>query len=119
MAEWVSDRLEPTGHSSRTRGRSFALITVASASRCLVFTVMAASMSAAIVSAQVSGGISGTVKDTTGGVVPGVTVTATNVGLGTPFSVTTNSQGFYSLPKLPVGRYDVLIQLEGFKPQKQ
>ena len=69
--------------------------------------------------AQVSGSISGTVKDVSGGVVPGVTVTATNVALGTQFTATTDAQGFYSLPKLPVGRYDLLIQIDGFKPQKR
>ena len=30
-----------------------------------------------------------------------------------------DSQGLYSLPKVPVGRYDVTIQIEGFKPQKR
>jgi hypothetical protein len=87
--------------------------------RCLVFTLVAASFSSTTALAQVSGGISGTVKDSTGGVVPGVTVTATNVSLGTPFTVTTDGTGFYSLPKLPVGRYDLLIQIDGFKPQKR
>jgi carboxypeptidase family protein len=84
-----------------------------------VCALVAALLIPATVLAQVSGSISGTIKDTTGGVVPGVTVTATNVALGTTFTVTTDAQGFYSWPKLPVGRYDLLIQLEGFKPQKR
>jgi hypothetical protein len=69
--------------------------------------------------AQVGGSISGTVKDSSGGVIPGVTVTATNVVLGAPFTTTTNGQGLFSLPKLPVGRYDLTIQIDGFKPQKR
>ena len=87
--------------------------------RAIACALVAALLVPATVLAQVSGSISGTIKDTTGGVVPGVTVTATNVALGTTFTVTTDAQGFYSLPKLPVGRYDLLIQLEGFKPQKR
>ena len=73
----------------------------------------------AAVSAQVGGSISGTVKDPTGGVTPGVTVTAINTVLGTQIVVVTDAQGFYSLPKLPVGRYDLTFQIEGFKPLRR
>jgi hypothetical protein len=69
--------------------------------------------------AQVGGSITGTVKDQSGGVVPGVTVSAMNVVLGTATVAITDMQGFYSIPKLPVGRYDVTIQLEGFKLVKR
>jgi len=69
--------------------------------------------------AQVGGSISGTVKDSSGAVVPGATVTAMNTVLGTETAVTTDEQGFYSFPKLPVGKYDVTIQIEGFKPLKR
>jgi hypothetical protein len=51
--------------------------------------------------------------------MPGVSVTAANVALGTPFSTVTDAQGLYSFPKLPVGRYDLTLQIEGFKPQKR
>src|SRR5260370_17389858 len=51
--------------------------------------------------------------------MPGVRVTVTNTALGTQVSTTTDVQGFYALPKLPVGRYDVLIQIEGFKPHRR
>jgi hypothetical protein len=69
--------------------------------------------------AQVGGTISGTVKDPSGGVVPGVSVTAVNTVLGTMFSTTTDGQGLYSFPRLPVARYDVTMQIDGFKPQKR
>ena len=84
----------------------------------VVLALAIALVGAATVSAQ-TGGISGTVKDTTGGVMPGVSVTVTSTALSTQFMATTDAQGFYSLPKLPVGRYDLLIELEGFKPQKR
>ena len=74
---------------------------------------------AALTSAQVGGSLSGTVRDESGAVIPGATVTATNTGIGTTFTTITDAQGLYSFPKLPVGRYDVTIQLEGFKPQKR
>ncbi len=66
--------------------------------------------------AQVGGSVSGTVKDQTGAVIPGVSVTATNTINGTRFDTTTNGQGSFSFPKLPVGRYDLAFNLDGFKP---
>jgi hypothetical protein len=66
--------------------------------------------------AQVATGtILGTVTDTSGAGVPGATVTATN--LDTQFSrgATTDLSGQYSLPLMPVGRYQVDVALDGFK----
>jgi carboxypeptidase family protein/TonB-dependent receptor-like protein len=70
-------------------------------------------------SAQVGGSISGTIRDQSGGVMPGVSVTAINVVLGSQATAFSDAQGYYALPKLPVGRYDVTFQLEGFKPLKR
>ena len=42
-----------------------------------------------------------------------------NTVLGTQVVVVTDAQGFYSLPKLPVGRYDLTFQIEGFKPLRR
>jgi hypothetical protein len=67
----------------------------------------------------VGGSISGTVKDVTGGVIPGAMVTATNVALRTEFKTMTDARGFFSFPNLAVGRYDLTIELSGFKPQKK
>jgi len=69
--------------------------------------------------AQVGGSVSGTIKDPTGGVVPGVSITATNTVLGTEFNTVTDGQGLYTFPKLPVGKYTLTAVLEGFKPQKR
>jgi hypothetical protein len=69
--------------------------------------------------AQVGGSLSGTVKDPSGGVVPGVSVTVTNAVLTTMFNTVTDGQGLYSFPKLAVGKYDLTLQIEGFKPLKR
>ena len=69
--------------------------------------------------AQVGGSLSGTVKDPSGAVVPGVTLTITNAVIGTTFNTVTDTQGLYSFPKLPVGRYDLSLTLDGFKPQRR
>jgi carboxypeptidase family protein/TonB-dependent receptor-like protein len=69
--------------------------------------------------AQVGGSISGTVTDPSHAVIPGVTVTAVNTVLGTQAVAVTDNQGFYSLPKLPVGPYNLTIEIEGFKAQRR
>jgi hypothetical protein len=87
--------------------------------RGTVLALLMVSLRIPAASAQVGGSVSGTVKDQSGGVVTGVTVEATNSLLVTQFSTTTDGQGFYSFPKLPVGRYDLAVHIEGFKSQKR
>ena len=63
---------------------------------------------------QGAGTISGTIEDESGGVLPGVTVTATNTGTGGTRTAVTNGQGRYEITNLPAGRYDVRGVLPGF-----
>jgi Carboxypeptidase regulatory-like domain/TonB dependent receptor len=67
----------------------------------------------------VTGGISGVVTDPTGAVIAGVNVTATNADQGLVTKSTTDEKGFYNFPRLPVGRYDIQVELQGFAPQKK
>jgi Carboxypeptidase regulatory-like domain len=69
--------------------------------------------------AGITATISGTVTDPTGAIVAGATVTATNVDTGVALSQTTNSQGFYSFPELPVGKYTIDVKMSGFKAYQQ
>ena len=62
------------------------------------------------------GGITGRVTDSSGGVLPGVTVTATNVETNAASVVVTDSKGFYQIVHLNSGPYSVEAKLEGFKP---
>ena len=66
-----------------------------------------------------TGSVSGTVTDSTGAVVPGATVTITNVALSTQYKATTNSVGYYSFPELPVGHYDLKFEAAGFATQEK
>jgi hypothetical protein len=61
------------------------------------------------------GQISGTVKDAQGGVVPGVTVSATNQQTQLSWNTFTDGTGFYTFPNLPAGRYNLAAELQGFK----
>lgn len=66
------------------------------------------------VQAQVTGSISGTVTDQTGAVVPGATVSVRGAA-GEAFTVTTNSNGLYSIPGVASGLYKVTITAPNFK----
>jgi hypothetical protein len=68
----------------------------------------------------VSGGsISGTVKDPSGASVPDAILVLANTALKTEFRTVTNSQGFYTFPALPVGRYNLRVEATGFRPQEK
>src|ERR1019366_1955373 len=69
--------------------------------------------------AATTGSISGTVMDPSGAVVPRVALTATNPAMGIKNKTMTDDKGFYSFPSLPVGRYDVKAEAEGFHEQER
>src|SRR5437764_5522401 len=63
--------------------------------------------------------ISGVVKDASGGVLPGVTVTATETDTGLKRDATTETDGSYTLLNLPPGPYRVEAMLQGFRSFQQ
>ena len=65
--------------------------------------------------AQTLGTITGEVKDSTGGVVPGVTVTALNKATNATRTTVSNAVGLFDFPALPPGTYAVTSELTGFK----
>jgi carboxypeptidase family protein/TonB-dependent receptor-like protein len=62
-----------------------------------------------------NGAIEGTVTDSSGGVLPGATVTITNIDTGEERVVITNDKGLYRAPLLTLGTYKVVAELQGFK----
>ena len=88
--------------------------------RCLVATLMVAAMLPTTSSAQITrGGISGTVRDASGGVVPGATVTVTNMDTNASQTHVSDAQGFYRAAALEPGRYMVITELTGFRRVEQ
>ncbi len=61
------------------------------------------------------GTISGRVLDTSKAVVPGATVSITNVAMNTTVTMTTNETGFFQAPYLIPGTYRIVAELSGFK----
>lgn len=61
-----------------------------------------------------TGTLQGTVADQNGAVVSGATVTIRNIGTGFERTTTSNSDGFFTAPLLPLGRYRVTTTASGF-----
>jgi hypothetical protein len=72
-------------------------------------------LSASLVWASVGGSISGTVKDPSGSLLPNAEVTVREVNTGLLYHTHTDGKGYYTLPVLPVGRYELDIQAPGFR----
>ena len=65
--------------------------------------------------AGATGQISGVVRDESGGVLPGVDVTATQTDTGFKRTAISDGNGLYTLPALPTGPYRLDAMLSGFK----
>jgi hypothetical protein len=68
--------------------------------------------------AQVAGAtLSGTVTDQSGGVIPQATISAKNIATGIERVSTASTAGFYSVPNLLPGVYDVKVTAQGFSTE--
>ncbi len=63
--------------------------------------------------------IRGTVTDPTGAAVSGAKVTLQNEATGVSRTISTNAQGNYVFPDIPVGSYQVEVEFAGFKLAQQ
>src|SRR5258708_12479175 len=78
------------------------------------------SLSASPASAQTGdGSLRGYVKDQQGGVLPGVTVTATSPDVLAPVVAVSDTAGYYRLNNLPPGQYSLNADLTGFAAYKR
>jgi hypothetical protein len=66
-------------------------------------------------SQQVTAAIGGQVTDPAGAAVAAATVEARELDRGTVQKTQTNVEGLYSLPRVPVGRYEVRVEAKGFQ----
>ncbi len=61
--------------------------------------------------------IQGVVTDSSGALVPGATVSVTNLATGVSAVVSSNDAGLYTVPLLQPGEYSVECESDGFAPQ--
>ncbi len=87
---------------------------------CLGATLIFLGFGAPVASAQVLyGSIVGTVTGQSNAVVPKASVTVTNTSTGLSRQAGTDDTGYYSIPNLLEGAYDLSVSSSGFKPLTQ
>ncbi|SPE41964.1 TonB-dependent receptor [Candidatus Sulfopaludibacter sp. SbA3] len=64
---------------------------------------------------EVTAAITGKIADPSGSAVAGAAVTAKDMERGTAWPTKTNEEGVYTLPRLPIGRYEVRVEAPGFQ----
>lgn len=83
--------------------------------RILTLLLVCVATTASARAQESRGTITGTVVDASRAVVPGASVTVTNVAMGTHVTVVTNEVGFFQAPYLIPGTYRITVELSGFK----
>jgi hypothetical protein len=64
---------------------------------------------------QETANITGEVKDSAGAVVPGASITITNIDTGVSLKSESNEQGLFVVPSLKPGQYTLTVEKAGFK----
>ncbi|MFN0109667.1 MAG: carboxypeptidase regulatory-like domain-containing protein [Blastocatellia bacterium] len=75
---------------------------------CLIFSTKAVAQTA-------TGGIRGVISDANGAAIAGAAIAAKNAATGLEIKTTSNSEGAYSIPRIPPGSYSLTIEAQGFK----
>ena len=106
-----SERNTATGGSGSSpfHGRTHAIM------RILLALLLTLGMAAHGGAQKDTGAIVGTVRDSSGAIVPGAKVTVRDIERYTSFETTTNANGEYIASPLRIGKYNVIVEKEGFK----
>ena len=81
----------------------------------LVLAFLVVLLSATTVAQTIRGSLSGLVSDASGAALSGAKVIATHVGSGEEFRATTDSQGAFVFPSVPLGQYNAKVEAANFK----
>lgn len=76
--------------------------------------VAGAWLSGAAPAQVVTGNLDGHIADPAGGAIPGAQVTARGAGTGVERHASANEDGYFQMPFLPIGEYDVTVSRQGF-----
>lgn len=68
---------------------------------------------------EVSAGITGRVTDPSGAAIVNASVIARDLDRGTDWPTTTNTDGIYAYPRIPIGNYELRVEAKGFKTYVQ
>src|SRR5208337_4705458 len=96
-------------------GRHRFAINAARALRSRIGILISLVLFSSTVFGQVLGSISGFVYDPASAGIPDAAITVTNSETGLARTVAADARGYYRALSLPVGRYDVKVQKDGFR----
>lgn len=85
----------------------------------LLLTILFFGIATQIPAQTVTGSIRGTITDQSGAVVPGASVTATNINTGVATAATADKSGDYNIQTLPIGTYTLSATKPGFSVTTQ
>jgi len=102
------------GSSMRKRSWWLSVSGIQLGKRISLLTAMAI-LSTVFAIARVGGSISGTVKDPSGKLVPNAVVVARETATAASYLTHTDNRGYYILPVLPVGHYELNVGATGFE----
>ncbi|HEU0119634.1 MAG TPA: carboxypeptidase regulatory-like domain-containing protein [Bryobacteraceae bacterium] len=83
--------------------------------RTAVFCLLASQLGALFAQTTGSATIVGTVTDNTGAVIPGAKVIVVSPAMGFNFEGITNNEGYFLVPYLRPGAYNLTVESQGFK----
>jgi len=81
----------------------------------LLLVCFAVFSSTSLKAQEVTAAITGRITDPSGAAIAGAKVTATDTQRGTVWPTTTNGDGVYNLPRVPVGTYTLKVESSGFQ----
>ena len=82
---------------------------------CLASAVLTITSVTSTLQAQFTSSMEGTATDPSGARIPGAVVTVTNTATGIKTNTDTNTLGYFLLPSLPPGTFDLKVSSKGFK----
>lgn len=81
-----------------------------------LFSIMLWISAGIVYSQAINGDLTGNVTDPSGALVPDVSISAKNVDTGAVAATVCNKMGQYRFTNLPVGKYSLTANLDGFNP---
>lgn len=90
-------------------------VSVGAATRWSCLLALCSSYPARLDAQEITAVINGVVTDPSGAAISGAKVTARDLERGSTFPTSTDGSGFYNLPRLPVGRYEIRVSNPGFQ----
>jgi Carboxypeptidase regulatory-like domain/TonB dependent receptor len=86
---------------------------------CLISSLTTAVTAALAQQSVTSATLSGRIEDKDGAVILGATITATHLDRNQSWTATSDEQGRFRFAYLPVGKYHIKVEREGFAPSEQ